>query len=854
MEKPSNTSVPIISALVPLALILIAITGFLVYKQSSVCQSNMEKLLMLLLFYHVSSAVEHSLRFDFMISSGHPNIPDYMVAADVDEVKMAYYDSSMKTLEPRQDWVIKFIEDDQEDWERHTGGAQNYEKLLRVRTAGFKQQSNQTEGLHIIQLMLGCKWDDDTQKVECFLKYGYNGDDFLSFDLQTLTWIAAKPQAETIKQQWDGDTARMSLLQKTPSSPVSCHATGFYPHRALVFWTKDGEELHEDVDQGEILPNHDGTFQMTVDLDVSSVKAEDWRRYDCVFQFSGVKDDIVTKLDKAQIRTNMEKPSNTSVLIIAALVPLALILITVTGFLVYKQTKDKHRPTVLYAGILRGVGIVLLLAACITGMILYTRKRNSVCQSNMEKLLMLLLFYHVSSAVEHSMRFHVMISSGHPNIPDYMAVVNIDGVHMAYYDSSMKTLEPRQDWVLNFIKDEQEDWERLTGYGINYEQQIRGETASFKQQSNQTEVSLLQKTPSSPVSCHATGFYPDRALVFWTKDGEELHEDVDQGEILPNHDGTFQVTVDLNVSSVKAEDWRRCDCVFQLSGVKDDIVTKLGKALIRTNMGKSDIMVVVDKFPETITCCLHKRATNTIQQSSDDETSRVVRRRKKSSSVCQSNMEKLLMLLLFCHVSSAVEHSMRFDMMISSGHPNIPDYMTAADIDEVKTGYYDSSMETLEPRQDWVLNFIEDDPDNWERFSRECINYEQVLRVDTAGFKQQSNQTEGLHIIQQVLGCKWDNETQNVDCFLKYGYNGDDFISLDLHTLTWIAANPQAETIKQQWDEDTAEIRPSVSLLQKTPSSPVSCHATGFYPDRALVFWTKDGEELHEDRCPGTGS
>ncbi|KAG7219351.1 hypothetical protein INR49_019111 [Caranx melampygus] len=39
----------------------------------------------------------------------------------------------------------------------------------------------------------------------------------------------------------------------------------FYPHRALLFWTKDGEELHEDVEQGEILPNHDGTFQMTVD-------------------------------------------------------------------------------------------------------------------------------------------------------------------------------------------------------------------------------------------------------------------------------------------------------------------------------------------------------------------------------------------------------------------------------------------------------------------------------------------------------------------------------------------------------------------------------------------------------------
>ncbi len=99
----------------------------------------------------------------------------------------------------------------------------------------------------------------------------------------------------------------MSLLRKSPSSPVSCHATGFYPDRAVMFWRKDGDELHEDVDHGEILPNHDGSFQMSVDLKLSSVTPEDWRRYDCVFHLSGVKDDIVTRLDKAEIRTNWGK-------------------------------------------------------------------------------------------------------------------------------------------------------------------------------------------------------------------------------------------------------------------------------------------------------------------------------------------------------------------------------------------------------------------------------------------------------------------------------------------------------------------------------------------------------------------
>ncbi|KAL3044266.1 hypothetical protein OYC64_003998 [Pagothenia borchgrevinki] len=75
----------------------------------------------------------------------------------------------------------------------------------------------------------------------------------------------------------------VSLLQKSPSSPVSCHATGFYPDRAIMFWTRDGKELRDNVDHGEILPNHDGSFQMSVDLDVSSFPAEHWDKYQCVF-------------------------------------------------------------------------------------------------------------------------------------------------------------------------------------------------------------------------------------------------------------------------------------------------------------------------------------------------------------------------------------------------------------------------------------------------------------------------------------------------------------------------------------------------------------------------------------------
>ncbi|KAK1880978.1 Major histocompatibility complex class I-related protein [Dissostichus eleginoides] len=195
-------------------------------------------------------------------------------------------------------------------------------------------------------------------------------------DLETESWIAPRREAVLTKQKWEKNKALMaqkknyytqrcpeflkkyvnlgrsslmrteipsvSLLQKSPSSPVSCHATGFYPDRAIMFWSKDGEELHENVDHGEILPNHDGSFQMSVDLNVSSFPAEHWDKYRCVFQLSGVREDQVIRLDSAVIRTNRGNPY---FLIIGAALFIAL-LVAGIGFQVYrKRNANKSTPS-----------------------------------------------------------------------------------------------------------------------------------------------------------------------------------------------------------------------------------------------------------------------------------------------------------------------------------------------------------------------------------------------------------------------------------------------------------------------------------------------------------------------------
>ncbi|XP_072772389.1 HLA class I histocompatibility antigen, C alpha chain-like [Nerophis lumbriciformis] len=193
------------------------------------------------------------------------------------------------------------------------------------------------DSLHIYQRMKGCEWNDETDEIKSWRQSSYDGEDFLALDTKTWTWTAAKPQAVPIKQKLDRDRAYMDylkfyhtgicvhylkkyvnfsrdvlmrtvlpevfLLQKTPSSPVSCFATGFYPSSAALFWRKDGKDLHENVVHGEMLPNPDGTFQMTVDLKVE-VTAKVEGKYECVFQLSGVKEDLVTKLERRSIMSN----------------------------------------------------------------------------------------------------------------------------------------------------------------------------------------------------------------------------------------------------------------------------------------------------------------------------------------------------------------------------------------------------------------------------------------------------------------------------------------------------------------------------------------------------------------------
>lgn len=57
--------------------------------------------------------------------------------------------------------------------------------------------------VHIVQLFYGCEWDDEYEDIRGYHQYGYDGEDFIVFDLKTETWVAPEEQAVITKLKWD---------------------------------------------------------------------------------------------------------------------------------------------------------------------------------------------------------------------------------------------------------------------------------------------------------------------------------------------------------------------------------------------------------------------------------------------------------------------------------------------------------------------------------------------------------------------------------------------------------------------------------------------------------------------------
>uniref|UniRef100_A0A3P9LCG9 Ig-like domain-containing protein n=1 Tax=Oryzias latipes TaxID=8090 RepID=A0A3P9LCG9_ORYLA len=304
------------------------------------------------IFFGINSAaaVTHSLRYLHTAASGIPAFPEFVTVVLVDGQPFSYYDSSIRRELPRQTWTVQT--EDPDFWERRIKSSiVDFKSKVEM----IKPSFNQTLGVHIIQLMYGCEWDDETGSIKGWWQFGYNGEDLMALDLKTNTGTAPTPAATFHKHKRDKDkgwairmntylsqgcpdqlkkyvsygkstllrteTPSVFLLQKNFLSPVRCHATGFYPNRAVMFWRKDGKEITEGM-----------STDLKLLLDTTEKK-----RYECVFQLSGANESIITKLEQSKIKTNGANPYEVTISVVIAVI--IFVAVIADWLIVYKGRK-----------------------------------------------------------------------------------------------------------------------------------------------------------------------------------------------------------------------------------------------------------------------------------------------------------------------------------------------------------------------------------------------------------------------------------------------------------------------------------------------------------------------------------
>ncbi|KAI4873785.1 hypothetical protein NFI96_016573, partial [Prochilodus magdalenae] len=366
------------------------------------------------------------------------------------------------------------------------------------------------------------------------------------------------------------------------------------------------------------------------------------------------------------------------------------------------------------------------------------------------------------------------------------------------------------------------------------------------------KVDLFQKNSSSPVVCHATGFHPKPIIISWQKNGEDLDEGVELRETLPNQDGTFQKRSILTVSPEEL-DRNYYTCVIQFSRMY---------RVYREYRVYINHMDEMEYIWENL--YLHVSERRVLQ----DGSSGLYR------IIFIAVAAALLLFSLGMMVKKCAVPYRSPYIRVTPGR-DFPEFTTVGVVDREQTDYYDSNITTLIPKAEWMEKIGADDPEYWNRSAQNLQHDQETFRVSLDVLQQRFNHTGGVHTVQWMYGCELDDDGTKRG-HMQFGYDGEDFLSLDLDTETWTAANPKAVITKHKWEgeswggqvkaylENTCtewlqkyvgygrstlerRVPPEVSLFQKDSSSPVVCHATGFFPKPVMIYWQENGEDLDED-------
>ncbi|XP_072493624.1 MHC class I-like protein MILL1 isoform X2 [Notamacropus eugenii] len=145
-----------------------------------------------------------SLQYDLtVVSQPEPSQPLYMALGYINDQLFLHYDGESRKVELQKPW--NDTEEGRKVWERVTQDLEEMGKELRVTLQDILRQNNQSDshdGSHTLQATLECELQGNDSS-RGFWRFRFDGQDFLTFYREKLSWTAAHPSAKKIKEKWE---------------------------------------------------------------------------------------------------------------------------------------------------------------------------------------------------------------------------------------------------------------------------------------------------------------------------------------------------------------------------------------------------------------------------------------------------------------------------------------------------------------------------------------------------------------------------------------------------------------------------------------------------------------------------
>ncbi|XP_029141976.1 major histocompatibility complex class I-related gene protein-like, partial [Protobothrops mucrosquamatus] len=248
-------------------------------------------------------------------------LPQFSIRSYLDDQPIARHDSLTRKMEPLVPWM--------EEGEKEAFLAPEW--VFKADLEKLSKLGHRAGGIHTWQTIWGCELREDGSKGG-FLHYGYDGRDFISFDKETLRWVAAQPQAEKLKEKWEENPGwsqrnkffleetclewlqrylsyKKEGLQRTepPVGKVNykvvdeslevliCQAHGFYPREIQATWMRDGEICQYETLHRNVASNSDGTYYVWLSIDIDPKERD---RYRCRLEHQGLQEPLILALEE----------------------------------------------------------------------------------------------------------------------------------------------------------------------------------------------------------------------------------------------------------------------------------------------------------------------------------------------------------------------------------------------------------------------------------------------------------------------------------------------------------------------------------------------------------------------------